>query len=125
MLQLAVAQQIGASCAVTNGKHRGRPKGDRRRTAARESSERLLAASLERFELVLWAAGGGALKKGSAITVVEGARLALERLDRKRSPEALLAFRVTSMVVRPEARSFRPTLWSTQMTTRRRKCTAV
>ena len=44
---------------------------------------------------------------------------------RKRSPKALLAFRVTSMVVRPEARSFRPTLWSTQMTTRRRKCTAV
>ena len=46
-------------------------------------------------------------------------------LESKRSPEALLAFRVTSMVVRPEARSFRPTLWSTQMTTRRRKCTAV
>jgi hypothetical protein len=53
--------------------------------------------------------------------------LLLEQAEmiRKRSPEALLAFRVTSMVVRPEARSFRPTLWSTQMTTRRRKCTAV
>ena len=46
-------------------------------------------------------------------------------LFRKRSPKALLAFRVTSMVVRPEARSFKPALWSTQMTTRRRKCTAV
>ena len=50
---------------------------------------------------------------------------ALPREDRKRSPKALLAFRVTSMVVRPEARSFKPALWSTQMTTRRRKCTAV
>jgi hypothetical protein len=43
----------------------------------------------------------------------------------KRSPQALLALRVTSMVLRPEARSFRPALWSTQMTTRRRKFTAV
>jgi hypothetical protein len=47
------------------------------------------------------------------------------RLGRKRSPQALLALRVTSMVLRPEARSFRPALWSTQMTTRRRKFTAV
>ena len=43
----------------------------------------------------------------------------------KRSPKALLAFWAVDMVVRLGARSFKPKLWSTPMTTRRRKCTAV